>query len=117
MKAKDDLEDGNGIARDVDLWYSQLAASPNEEVHVPAYRVSCLINKLCSNCAPGLDGVTSDHLKAGNSPSLCAALAKLLSLILSWRLVPDSFKTGVIVPVHKKPGINTNVPYITTSAQ
>ena len=57
-----------------------------------------------------MDGVTSEHLKDGISDAMCVVLARLFSLILSWGVVPSSFCTGVIIPILKNPGLDTNDP-------
>ena len=61
--------------------------------------VSQLIKKLNSGCAPGIDNVTSEHLKFGESDILCSAPSDFYSVVLTWQIVPASFKTGVIVPI------------------
>ena len=70
--------------------------------------VSHYIDKLSNNCSPGIDGVTSEHLKHGKSEALCETLSQLYSCILSWQIVPSVFKVGVIVPILKKPSLNPN---------
>ena len=72
--------------------------------------VLALLDKLNANCAPGIDGITAEHLKFGKSDMLCNVLSNLFTTIMSWQIVPTSFQTGVIIPILKKPGLNPNSP-------
>ena len=97
------------IASQVDEWAEELSRT-QREVTVSSRQVSHAIKRLNSNCAPGMDGVTSEHLKCGITDAVCGVLARLFSLILTWGVVPSSFCTGVIIPILKKPGLDTNDP-------
>lgn len=99
--------DGRSVVRSISAWEEQLAAMSHPVATVSEAEVSRLIDSLRSNSAPGLDGITSDHLKAGKS-ILCSLLANALSAMLTWCVVPTSFCVGLIVPVLKKPGLNPN---------
>ena len=50
--------------------------------------------------APGLDGVTSEHLKFGGV-KLIAVLTLLVNAITNNEYVPESFKRGIIIPIPK----------------
>ena len=50
--------------------------------------------------APGLDGVTSEHLKFGGV-KLIALLTLLVNAITNNEYVPESFKRGIIIPIPK----------------
>ena len=50
--------------------------------------------------APGKDGITNEIIKA-SLPDMCNVLNKLFNVILSTGLNPDSWKTGVNVPIYK----------------
>lgn len=76
--------------------------TPNDVKH--------LISLMKSGVCPGHDKVTVEHLIFGTSDNLCAVLADLFSTILSTTLVPDSLSLGVIIPVLKKPTLDTNSP-------
>ena len=90
------------IAAQVDEWAEELARS-RREVTVSSRQVFHAIKRLNGNCAPGMDGVTSEHLKDGISDAMCVVLARIFSLILSWGVVPSSFCTGIIIPILKSP--------------
>ena len=64
------------------------------------------IKRLKNNTAPGLDGITSEHLKYGLNSSLPVHLSVLLTLCFRFGIVPDSFSMGVLVPILKKPNLN-----------
>ena len=48
--------------------------------------------------APGKDGITNEIIRA-SLPDMCSVLNKLFNAILSTGLSPDSWKTGVNVPI------------------
>ena len=50
--------------------------------------------------APGKDGITNKGMRA-SLPDMCSVLNKLFNVILSTGLSPDSWKTGVNVPIYK----------------
>lgn len=52
---------------------------------------SSVIEQLHSNCAPGVDGVSAENLKAANGDVHCGVLSNLLSCVLSWQCVPSFF--------------------------
>ena len=72
--------------------------------------IKVLILKLNKGVAPGLDGVSAEHLVNGLSESLCAQIANVFSVMLSNSVVPDVFKLSVIIPVLKKPTLDANLP-------
>lgn len=98
----------NRIASQVDSWYSEHSSQTNTVGNVSKECIHNLIIKLNSSCAPGIDNITSEHLKYGNSDALCSVLSNLYTVIFTRQIVPSSFKTGVIVPIYKKPGLDTN---------
>ena len=97
------------IAAQVDSWISESEGFTGR-FEVTEDRVLRIIRQLNANCAPGIDGVTSEHLKMATSPSLCRILSQLFSNIISLKVVPEPFKIGMIIPILKKPGLNTNDP-------
>ena len=64
------------------------------------------IKRLKNQTAPGLDGITSEHLKYALNSSLPVHLSVLLTLCFRFGIVPDSFYIGVLVPILKKPNLN-----------
>lgn len=64
------------------------------------------IKILNTGVSPGCDGVTADHLAHGLSDTLCAVLANVFSIILTYGIVPSSFKLSIIVPIIKKSTLN-----------
>ena len=55
---------------------------------------------LTNKKAPGKDGITNE-IKRANLPEMCSVLNKLFNVILSTGFNPDSWKTGVNVPIYK----------------
>ena len=68
------------------------------------------IKKLKCNSSPGSDGVTSEYFIHGNSNVLCNVLSSVYSMMLTHNCVPWCFKTGVIIPILKKPTLDPNRP-------
>ena len=64
------------------------------------------IKMLKSGSAPGLDGITSEHLKFALQCSLPSYLAVLLTLCFRFGVVPDSFCRGLLVPVMEKANLD-----------
>ena len=60
-------------------------------------------DSLKRGCSPGIDGITSEHLAYGKSYELCQHLSRVYSLILSHCIVPEIFRTGIVIPLLKKP--------------
>jgi hypothetical protein len=75
---------------------------------VTEHTVRKLIYCLNRGVAPGMDGVTVEHLIHGMSTSLCSKLAEVLTLMLSHCVIPDIFKAGIIIPVLKKPTLDAS---------
>ena len=68
------------------------------------------IKSLNRNCAPGMDGITAEHLQFGNCELLCKHLSELYNFMLSWNCVPYIFTLGIIIPILKKSSLNANCP-------
>lgn len=68
------------------------------------------IQRLNSDAAPGLDGITPKHLINGNCPVLLLYLSNLLSTCITYCVLPNSFRHGLILPILKKSGLNPADP-------
>ena len=58
------------------------------------------LSKLKCGKAAGIDGITTEHLLYAH-PMLVSCLHKLFNLLISNGYVPDSFSTGVMIPLLK----------------
>ena len=67
------------------------------------------MRSLNKNCAPGIDGITTEHLQYGISNTLCLYLFSLYSVMLSWSCVPSIFTMGIIIPITKKSSLDANL--------
>lgn len=67
------------------------------------------ISKLKKRSAPGLDGITTEHLLYASSDSVCALLSRMYSAMLSFNIVPNVLRIGVIIPILKKPTLDVSV--------
>ena len=75
---------------------------------ITAGQVAGLICRLHRGKAPGIDGITAEHLLHGQSTALLEALARLLSACMSTCSVPATFADSVVVPLLKKTQLDPN---------
>ena len=68
------------------------------------------ISALKLGCAPGPDGITSEHLKFFVDINLITHLARLFTVCFQHCVVPKSFNSGFLVPVFKKSTLDPTVP-------
>ena len=61
-------------------------------------------------CAPGTDGITSEHLKFASNSGVILHLCKLLTVCFQFGLVPTSFTKGILIPILKKPTQDPSQP-------
>lgn len=74
-------------------------------------RLTKYVNKLKSGCAPGHDGIMSEHLKLSLiSPIMCNMMCSLYDVCSMYGIVPDAFTTGLLVPILKKPTSDPALP-------
>ena len=69
-------------------------------MYVSPSEIMEIINDLTCNKSPGLDGLTSEHLKYASS-QLSALLSILMSAMLVHGLVPSAILKSVMVPIVK----------------
>jgi len=72
--------------------------------------VDACIQKLKRNCSPGIGGITTEYLIHGRLTILCEHLSVLYSVMLTHNNVPSIFATGLMVPVLKKPTLDSDNP-------
>ena len=87
--------------------------SINEAIHRATIDANCIPRKQFipkPYWCPGIDGITSEHLAYGKSYELCQHLSRVYSLILPHGIVPEIFRTGIVIPLLKKPTLNPNHP-------
>ena len=78
---------------------------------IPFQSVKRYIKQLNTNCSPGVDGVTSEHLKYASNSSIPLHLSQMLSLCITYGIVPDSFYQGLLIPVLKKNNIDPSLAH------
>ena len=71
-------------------------------------QVTGLLRLLHPGKAPGVDGVTPEHLLLGSTPTLRAALARLMTGCLSTCAVPATFSQSAVVPLLKNSHLDPN---------
>ena len=67
------------------------------------------IKKLKNNCSPGIDGITSEHIKYASDTDLKMHLCKLFSVCFMYGVTPTSFNYGMLVPLLKKSTLDPTV--------
>jgi exonuclease III len=72
--------------------------------------VGLLIRDLKLGRSAGPDGILSEHLLYSSSYFLHALISDLLSICVSFHVVPAAFTTGILIPVLKKPHLDTAKP-------
>ena len=70
------------------------------DVKISVSKVSAAISKLKCNKAAGLDAVTNNMLKAGQS-FLLNSLVSILNARLTHSIYTDAWAEGYVVPLHK----------------
>ena len=78
-------------------------------VSVTATNVRDLIGMLNKGSSPGCDGITAEHMVYGKCDVLCEHLSSIYTTVLARNIVPTVIRTGVIIPLLKKPTLNPHV--------
>ena len=82
----------------------------NNNVHVSESKIRRYIKQLKAGTAAGHDGITAEHIKSAINISLPLFISDLFSMCLQYGQVPDSFRTGLLVPIIKKANIDPALP-------
>ena len=67
------------------------------------------IKALKSNCSPGVDRISPEHLKYAVQPNIIKHLCRMFTVCLQFSVVPNSFTKGLLVPLLKKPTSDAGV--------
>ena len=81
-----------------------------DNIFFTEYMVKKYISELKLGCAPGPDGITSEHLKFSVATNLITHLGRLFTVCFQHGVVPKSFNSGFLVPVLKKIHLGPNCP-------
>ena len=65
---------------------------------------------LKSDCTPGVDGISTEHLKYGINTVLTNILSHLFTICAQFGVIPDSFAKGILIPILKKPNSDPTDP-------
>ena len=68
------------------------------------------ISKLKCGCAPGADGVMTEHLKYATGTRMIHYLSLMFSLCFKYGVIPVTFLNGLIIPLLKKPTLDPAEP-------
>ncbi len=79
-------------------------------VNISAAKIVQYIKKLNKNSSPDIDGITAEHLVHGIGTVLIQKLSMMLSMCIKYGVVPDRFRSGILVPIPKKPGCDASIP-------
>ena len=82
--------------------YNSVCTNINDpEVVISEYQIRRYIKQPKCGISPGVDGISAEHLKCAVNTNLPTYLSVLLTLCVRFGLVPDTFLTGVLVPLRK----------------
>ena len=87
------------------------ASAANLTFHrISTNQIRKYVLSLKSGCAPGADGITREHLKFAMNCDLILHISNLFSLCVTFGMVPDAFRDGVLVPILKKSSGDQSLP-------
>ena len=72
--------------------------------------IASSIAKMKIGCAPGLDGVMTEHLKYACNTNVVTVVRSIFNICLQFGIVPSNFRNGLLIPTLKKPHSDTSVP-------
>ena len=58
----------------------------------------------------GIDGLTAEHILFAKDSNLSAHLCYLFSICFQHGVVPEDFRSGIMVPILKKPTLDPSIP-------
>ena len=73
-------------------------------------KVRLYIKKLKLGRSPGYDGVTPEHLRYAVDTGLPVVLSAILNTCVEFGVLPDCFRTGLLIPIVKKANLDSSVP-------
>ena len=68
------------------------------------------VKRLRCACAPGVDGIMAEHIKWAEKSKVISAICNMIGLCVKFGIVPDTFMTGLLIPLLKKPHSDPSVP-------
>ena len=68
------------------------------------------IKKLKAGKAPGYDGITPEHLKYSIDTNVPLLLSEIFNTCVSYGVIPNSFKIGILLPLLKKSNLDSTQP-------
>ena len=81
----------------------------NTEYHdyvISENKIRNYIKKLKHRSAPGLDGITAEHLLLALDSTLPLHISNMLSLCIKYGILPDMFCKGLLIPILKKSNLD-----------
>ena len=72
--------------------------------------IELCIRKLKVGCAPGLDGVMTEHIKYSCGTNIIPIIASVFNICLQFGIVPQFFRNGLLIPIQKKSNSDAAVP-------
>ena len=111
MTDTDDLTDEQmRISSEVALLFKENEASNQYHKCFTDKDIDNIIKTLKLNVSCGIDGVSPEHFKFGNSYLLRRHLLALYNTMFLKTIVPSLLNIGLIIPILKKPSLNPNEP-------
>ena len=91
--------------KDVSEKYHLLTGASSMEV-MTEKMLNKYISKLRLGCAPGIDGLMTEHFRYAMGTQIVPFLSNLFTLCIKFGIVPTSFSKGLLIPLLKKPTLD-----------
>ena len=96
-------------AQQVHHHYDNIRNIIHDDVMITPQLLLSYAQKLRTGCAPGLDGITVEHILWAEHSQLIPRICNMLTLCIRFGIVSDSFMKGLMVPLLKKPNSDPSV--------
>jgi len=110
MSQFDVSDDGRKLKCNNDEAYRQYTLYRNNNYIFTTSMVRKYAHKLNKSASSGINGIDANHLIYGLESGLDVFLSAILTLSLRFGVVPESFYSGVLIPILKKPGLDPSLP-------
>ena len=94
----------------VELKFKRCSDKIYQHSVITQYQIKKYIKLLKSGCTPGVDGISTEHLKYGINTVLPNILSHLFTICAQFGVIPDSFAKGILIPILKKPNSDPTDP-------
>ena len=123
FKAKFDINEYSGsvVINKADTFLQDkanaLRGKPLTDISVDNVMITCSIAKMKIGCAPGLDGVMTEHHKYACNTNVVAVFRSIFNICLQFGIVPSNFRNGLLIKetTHSDTSVPNNYRPVTIS--